>query len=100
MEKALKVGLLKEKEKIKNIKLREIIHFLAQNEFAYVLDTNNGRVNVVVGPTKETLTTTEQPMRYRGLPRKPRGLALWSVTVRINFNWKLGSFGNLCWRFL
>lgn len=37
---------------------------LAQNEFAYVLDTNNGRVNVVVGPTKETLTTTEQPMRY------------------------------------
>ncbi len=48
---------------------------LAQNEFAYVLDTNNGRVNVVVGPTKETLTTTDQPMRYRGLPRKPRGLA-------------------------
>lgn len=28
MEKALKYGLLKEKEKIKNIKLREIIHIL------------------------------------------------------------------------
>jgi len=42
---------------------RENDLILAPNEYAYISDTNSGRINLVVGPTKYTLGNTDQPMK-------------------------------------
>jgi len=44
--------------------VRENDLVLAQNEYAFVRNTNDGTIITHVGPTKATLTGTDQPMKF------------------------------------
>lgn len=43
---------------------------LAPNEFAFISDQTTGRLNVMVGPLKDSLGSTDQPMRYEETTQK------------------------------
>jgi major vault protein len=48
------------------VEKRENDLILAPNEYVLVSDETSGKVNVIVGPKKESLAGTDQPMRFDG----------------------------------
>ncbi len=51
-------------------KQRENDLVIASNEFAFIQDTTNGAIDVIVGPFKKSLAGTDQPMTFDNESRK------------------------------